>query len=163
MCPFKHPHQPAEQVPTPVAQKKLICTREKVRLWQLCSFFQLEKDLLCQDSFSASRAFLIGYYKNKNTKNLELGRKPSKDNTVLWGSHYPKIHTQPGTLCSFILISSRCTAQETTLIHQVALIVWASVLAIVAGHWRAKLPPILPLNGNIPWLDTLRVERTSRN
>lgn len=60
--------------------------------WQLYSFFQVEKDLLCQDSFSESRAFITGYYKNKSTKNVELGHKPSKDNTVLRGSHYPK-HT----------------------------------------------------------------------
>lgn len=46
VCAFRHLHQSAQQVPTATAHEELFGTREKAGLWQLCSFLQLEKELL---------------------------------------------------------------------------------------------------------------------
>lgn len=84
--------------------------------------FALPGQFVCKQSFlhllQNFKLLSSSQYKTKSTDNVELGHKPSKNNTVLWGSHYPKTHIQPGTFCSFTLISSRYTAQEMTLIQQ---------------------------------------------
>lgn len=159
------------QVPTSVSiassytygsEKNWFALEKKLDYGNFTASSDWKKELLCQDSLSASRAFFIGYYKNKSTKNVELGHKPSKDNTVSWGSHYPKTHTQPGTSCRLYpdLLKVHSSGDD---LDSTGSSVWALVLAIVAGHWRAKLAPVWPLNGNTPWLNTLRAEGTSRN
>lgn len=49
-----------------------------------------------------------------------------------------------------------------TLLYQAGLTVWGWMLAIIAGHHRTNLTPILPLNGSTLWLNTLKAVGSSR-
>lgn len=151
-----------------------------LHLWFRKNWFALERKLDCV-SFRASSSwkricfartvflqvelssFTTKLQVTTKLKVLEmwnLNLKLSKDNTVLWGSPYPKTHTYPGTLCSFTLISSRCTAQEMTLIQQEALSFAACNCCRAA---ESKTRTNFAIKWQHPMTGYLRAEGTSGN